>query len=194
MKILKSELRKIVKEVLEESQASDEAKKKGLKHVGFGHYADKNGDIVASSVDGKLVWNQSPEELKKHHGKDFGLSPQKEHPNAKNYKTQGELLGFQNKKPLWAGRTVKVSPEDHNWLMKRQEMMDDVDKHNDISYNIEKKHRHDSEKYKKDPDYKENIKKRNQAAKELNKWEKHPDNKKTADRLHKAGLVSRHEI
>ena len=63
-----------------------------------------------------------------------------------------------------------------------------------ISYNIEKKHRHDSEKYKKDPDYKENIKKWNQAVKELNKWEKHPDNKKTADRLHKAGLVSRHEI
>jgi hypothetical protein len=33
----------------------EEAKKRGLHHIGWGRYADKSGNVVAKSVDGKLV-------------------------------------------------------------------------------------------------------------------------------------------
>ena len=35
--------------------AGEEAKKRGLHHIGWGRYADKSGNLVAKSVDGKLV-------------------------------------------------------------------------------------------------------------------------------------------
>lgn len=38
-----------------ESEASDLARNMGLKHVGWGKYADKSGTVVAKSKDGKLV-------------------------------------------------------------------------------------------------------------------------------------------
>lgn len=44
-----------IRELLE-SQASEEAKKKGLKHVGYGNWADKKGNIIAKTSDGKLVF------------------------------------------------------------------------------------------------------------------------------------------
>lgn len=46
--------KKSVKEIME-SSASDEAKRRGLKHVSFGNYADKTGKVVARSENGKLV-------------------------------------------------------------------------------------------------------------------------------------------
>lgn len=39
----------------EDSQAGEEAKKRGLQHMGWGRYADKTGNVVAKSVNGKLV-------------------------------------------------------------------------------------------------------------------------------------------
>jgi len=41
--------------VVAESKASEEAKRRGLKHKGFGRYADKSGTIVAKSEKGRLV-------------------------------------------------------------------------------------------------------------------------------------------
>lgn len=41
--------------ILKESDASEEAKKKGLEYKGFGRYANNNDQIVAKSEDGKLV-------------------------------------------------------------------------------------------------------------------------------------------
>ena len=37
-----------------ESQASEEAKQKGLKHLGYGKYANASGKVVAQSRNGKL--------------------------------------------------------------------------------------------------------------------------------------------
>lgn len=37
------------------TQASIDAEKRGLKHISHGNYADASGDVVARSVDGKLV-------------------------------------------------------------------------------------------------------------------------------------------
>lgn len=42
--------------LIEDSGASAEAKSKGLKHVGWGKYADSSGKVVAKSENGKLVW------------------------------------------------------------------------------------------------------------------------------------------
>lgn len=39
----------------EASAAGEEAKKQGLKHIGFGRYADSSGKVVAKSSGGKLV-------------------------------------------------------------------------------------------------------------------------------------------
>lgn len=39
-----------------EETAGEEAKRKGLKHVGWGRYKDSTGNVVAQSVDGKLVF------------------------------------------------------------------------------------------------------------------------------------------
>ena len=36
-------------------EAGEEAKKRGLHHIGWGRYADKSGNLVAKSIDGKLV-------------------------------------------------------------------------------------------------------------------------------------------
>ena len=55
VKELKNLIRESVQEQLRETAVGDEAKKKGLKHVGHGHYADKAGKIVAVSQNGKLV-------------------------------------------------------------------------------------------------------------------------------------------
>jgi hypothetical protein len=38
-----------------EATAGDDAKRRGLRHIGWGQYADKSGKVVAKSVDGKLV-------------------------------------------------------------------------------------------------------------------------------------------
>lgn len=46
---------KSFKELIIESQASEEAEKRELKHVSFGNYADKSGKIVAQSRNGKLI-------------------------------------------------------------------------------------------------------------------------------------------
>ena len=46
---------KLFKQIISESDASEEAKKQGLVHKGWGKYADKSGKIVAKSEDGKLV-------------------------------------------------------------------------------------------------------------------------------------------
>lgn len=62
-KVLKLELVEYLKEIKEadgdssheDSQAGEEAKKRGLTHKGWGKYADKTGNIVAKSVNGKLV-------------------------------------------------------------------------------------------------------------------------------------------
>lgn len=50
---------------LQESQASEEAKKKNLKHVGYGNWEDKNGKLVAKTVNGKLVFNDKKKSNKK---------------------------------------------------------------------------------------------------------------------------------
>ena len=42
-------------DVLNESDASDEAKKRGLSYNGFGRWVDKSGKVVAKTEDGKLV-------------------------------------------------------------------------------------------------------------------------------------------
>lgn len=44
---------KIVNFILEDT--GEEAKKRGLHHIGWGRYVDKSGTLVAKSVDGKLV-------------------------------------------------------------------------------------------------------------------------------------------
>ena len=54
MKIYKSTLKHLIRECILESEASDQAKKQGLKHVGWGKYADNSGKVVAKSVGGKL--------------------------------------------------------------------------------------------------------------------------------------------
>ena len=41
--------------LIEDSEASQEAKRRGLKHVGWGKYADASGKVVAKSENGKLV-------------------------------------------------------------------------------------------------------------------------------------------
>lgn len=41
---------------LEDTSAGEEAKRKGLTHVGWGRYADNQGNVVAKSEDGKLVY------------------------------------------------------------------------------------------------------------------------------------------
>jgi hypothetical protein len=55
MKISKKYLVQLITETINESKASEEAEKKGLKHVGFGNYADSTGKVVAKSKDGNLV-------------------------------------------------------------------------------------------------------------------------------------------
>ena len=49
-----NEINNNILEIIEESNASDEAKKRGLTHKGFGNYADESGTIVAQSRDGEL--------------------------------------------------------------------------------------------------------------------------------------------
>ena len=46
------------------SFAAQDAEKLGLKHVGYGNYADPAGNVTHRSVDGRLV-KMSPEEIKK---------------------------------------------------------------------------------------------------------------------------------
>ena len=48
----------------EKSFAARDAEKLGLKHVGYGNYADPSGNVTHRSVDGKLV-KMSPEEIKR---------------------------------------------------------------------------------------------------------------------------------
>ena len=48
----------------EKSFAARDAEKLGLKHVGYGNYADPRGNVTHRSVDGKLV-KMSPEEIKR---------------------------------------------------------------------------------------------------------------------------------
>ena len=47
--------KKVNEIMLDETEAGEKAKKMGLKHVGWGRYADKTGKVVAQSKDGKLV-------------------------------------------------------------------------------------------------------------------------------------------
>lgn len=49
----------------ESSEASEEAKKKGLHHVGFGKYADGKGNITFMSVHGKLHPLEHAKHIKK---------------------------------------------------------------------------------------------------------------------------------
>jgi (p)ppGpp synthase/HD superfamily hydrolase len=51
-------------EILEESEASEEAKKKGLVSKGWGNWADKSGNIVAKTVKGKLEFTKKQEPTK----------------------------------------------------------------------------------------------------------------------------------
>ena len=51
--------------LIKESSASEEAKKKGLTHKGFGRYADKSGKVVAKSEDGALVGLDKDKKTKK---------------------------------------------------------------------------------------------------------------------------------
>lgn len=56
----KSQLKQLIREAIEEvkieeSEASEKAKKMNLTHAGFGKYKDKSGKVVAMSKDGKLV-------------------------------------------------------------------------------------------------------------------------------------------
>lgn len=44
------------KKPTQQTDAAAEAEKKGLQHVGWGKYADKKGNVVAQSKDGKLVF------------------------------------------------------------------------------------------------------------------------------------------
>src|ERR1035441_2757716 len=43
-------------EILEESEASEEAKKRGLVSKGWGRWYDKEGNLVARTDKGKLKW------------------------------------------------------------------------------------------------------------------------------------------
>lgn len=56
-------LRKMIQEQLdnelEESEASDEAHKKGLKNAGFGRWKDRTGKVVAKTDKGKLVMKKA---------------------------------------------------------------------------------------------------------------------------------------
>ena len=58
----KNELTKIVKEcvkeVLQEETAAVQAKRKGLESAGFGRWKNKQGKVVATTVDGKLVMSK----------------------------------------------------------------------------------------------------------------------------------------
>lgn len=51
-------------EILEESEASEEAKKNGLVSKGWGRWADKDGNIVAQTDKGKLKWIYAKEPSK----------------------------------------------------------------------------------------------------------------------------------
>ena len=51
-------------DIISESEASDEAKKKGLVSAGWGRWKDKSGKTVADTKDGKLVFrNDMPEKF-----------------------------------------------------------------------------------------------------------------------------------
>lgn len=50
-----------LRDILNESDASEEAKKKGLVGKGWGRWYNKQGDLVAKTVDGKLEYVQKKE-------------------------------------------------------------------------------------------------------------------------------------
>jgi len=52
-------------EILEESEASEEAKKNGLVSKGWGRWADKEGNVVAQTDKGKLKWIYAKEPSKR---------------------------------------------------------------------------------------------------------------------------------
>ena len=58
-------------EAAKKSFASQDAEKLGLKHVGYGNYADPSGKVTHRSVDGRLV-KMSPEEIKQQQGNGSG--------------------------------------------------------------------------------------------------------------------------
>ena len=63
-------------EAAKKSFASQDAEKLGLKHVGYGNYADPSGRVTHRSVDGRLV-KMSPEEIKQQQngsGEDTGAA------------------------------------------------------------------------------------------------------------------------
>lgn len=105
MKIRKSQLKQLIKEVIQESDASEEANKKNLIYVGFGHWKNKAGKIVASTVDGKLepikdeLWHDDSYHTKPDYEHKFKLHSFK---NGKHHKTSygkdfEEALKNQNK-------------------------------------------------------------------------------------------------
>jgi len=59
-----NQLKLLIKKVIKESKASDEAHKKGLESAGFGHWKDKSGKIVATTSDDKLVFNKNKDDKK----------------------------------------------------------------------------------------------------------------------------------
>ncbi|MBW3546121.1 MAG: hypothetical protein KY428_11085 [Bacteroidetes bacterium] len=64
----KGQLRKLIREEIERrlneakpTEASAQAKKLGLTYLGFGRWADETGNVVANTIDGKLVQKDTPE-------------------------------------------------------------------------------------------------------------------------------------
>lgn len=58
---LKSLIREQLEDELQESEASDEAHKKGLKSAGFGRWKNSSGKVVAQTKDGKLEMKKNSE-------------------------------------------------------------------------------------------------------------------------------------
>lgn len=58
--------------MLEDSSAGDEARQRGLHHVGWGRYADDSGKIVAKSKNGKLI------DLEPHEPTDISKYPEQD--------------------------------------------------------------------------------------------------------------------
>lgn len=61
-----------LKGMLEDSSAGDEARQRGLHHVGWGRYADDSGKIVAKSKNGKLI------DLEPHEPTDISKYPEQD--------------------------------------------------------------------------------------------------------------------